>query len=164
MNAAHWHLAINHLPIIASIIAFLVLLFGLLFKQKVVQNVGLALFIFAAFAAIPSLFTGEAAHEYLEGSLPLEESYVERHEDRAKIFSFALGGLALLASVGLILYRRWEHRTTFWNILVLLASLIVLWFAKETGTTGGEIRHTEIRTEWPIQNPTHVPNVEHEDD
>jgi hypothetical protein len=59
--------------------------------------------------------------------------------------SYILGGISLLG-----LWASFKQKT-FSSIISLgtmIFAFVVLFFAKQTGTTGGEIRHTEIRTEY----------------
>ena len=59
------------------------------------------------------------------------------------VLSYLLGALSLVG-----LWVNWKKKK-FANIvsyITILFSVVVLYVAKETGTTGGEIRHPEIRS------------------
>lgn len=146
MNDAHLHLISNHLPIIIPMIGLLVMIGGFIFQSEIVKRTAYFIFILGALSTIPAFFTGEGAEEIVENLPGIDEKYMEIHEEAAETFawlSYLLGGLSLLG-----LWANWKEKS-FSNILsvaVIIFSLVVLFFAKQTGTTGGEIRHTEIRT------------------
>ena len=145
MNDAHWHLVVNHLPIIFPIVGVIVMITGLISKSEAVKRTAFMIFILGAFGAIAALSTGEGAEEVVENIKGIQESYIKSHEETAEIFailSYVLGGISLIG-----LWASFKQKT-FSNIIVivsLLFALVVLFFAEKTGTTGGEIRHTEIR-------------------
>jgi hypothetical protein len=104
------------------------------------------IFILGALAAIASMSTGEGAEEVVEKLSGVTENYIKRHEETAEtfaIFSYILGGISLLG-----LWASFKQKTfsNFIAIGTLVFAIVVLFFAKQTGTTGGEIRHTEIRS------------------
>jgi uncharacterized membrane protein len=145
MNGAHWHLVVNHLPIIFPIVGVIVLITGLISKSEAVKRTAFMIFIFGALASIVAMTTGEGAEEIAEKISGVTENYIESHEETAETFallSYILGGISLIG-----LWASFKQKT-FSNIIAiatLVFAFIVLYFGKQTGTTGGEIRHTEIR-------------------
>jgi uncharacterized membrane protein len=145
MNEAHLHLVLNHFPIIIPIIGLLIMVSGLLLKSEILKRAAYSLFILGAISAIAAFATGEGAEEVVEGIQGVSEQFIEVHEETAEVFAillYILGGLSLIG-----LWASWKKKS-FSNIIAFLTialSLGVLFFAKQTGTTGGEIRHTEIR-------------------
>ena len=49
-------------------------------------------------------------------------------------------------------------------MITLVFAFVVLFFAKQTGTTGGEIIHTEIRSGFITQDQKNVSSEKDEDD
>lgn len=146
MNGAHWHLVVNHLPIIFPIVGGIVLVTGLISKSEAVKRTAFMIFIFGALAAIAAMSTGEGAEEVVEKINGVTENYIETHEETAETFallSYILGGISLL---GLWASFKQKSFSSIISIATLVFALVVLFFAKQTGTTGGEIRHTEIRS------------------
>lgn len=145
MNDAHLHLVLNHLPIIIPVIGLLVLLGGLIVKSEVVKRTAYSIFILAAIVTIPAFATGEGAEEVIEELSGIDENLIKAHEEIADIFAifcYLLGGISV---VGI-----WSnfYKKSFSNIIsyvTIFVCLITLYYAKQTGTTGGEIRHSEIR-------------------
>jgi uncharacterized membrane protein len=146
MNGAHQHLLLNHLPIIIPILALLVLVSGFLYSSAVIKRVGLALFVLGALFTIPAFTTGEGAEEVVEMIPGISDQYIEVHEEVAETFavlSYVLGALSLVA-----LWASWKQKSFARHLVatVMVLSLPVLFFAQQSGSTGGEIRHEEIRT------------------
>ncbi|MBK7884026.1 MAG: hypothetical protein IPJ81_09655 [Chitinophagaceae bacterium] len=146
MNGAHWHLVVNHLPLIFPITGVIVIVTGLVSKSEAVKRTAFMIFILGAFAAIVAMSTGEGAEDVVENINGVSENYIKSHEETAETFSvlsYILGGISLIG-----LWTSFKQKT-FSNIVAigtLVFAIVVLFFAKQTGTTGGEIRHTEIRS------------------
>jgi uncharacterized membrane protein len=99
MNAAHWHLVVNHLPIIFPIVGVIVMITGLFSKSEAVKRTAFMIFIFGALAAIAAMNTGEGAEEVVEKINGVTENFIESHEETAETFailSYILGGISLL--------------------------------------------------------------------
>ncbi len=145
MNQAHLHLALNHLPIVFPMVGALVLIAALLLKSAAMKRTAYGIFAAGAVLTMPAFFTGEGAEEVVEELQGISETLISNHEETAKQFallSYALGATSLLA-----LWANWKRKrfAPASSFIVLLLSFVVLFFAKSTGTSGGEIRHTEIR-------------------
>ncbi len=163
MNAAHWHLTVNHLPLIFPIVGALVLTVGFIIKSDAVKRTSFLIFIIGALASIAAMSTGEGAEEVIEQLGINSKNYIETHEEIAETFSilsYVLGAVSL--------FGMWVNikRVSFSNTLnwaILAFSIAVIMVGKETGTTGGEIRHTEIRTSENSPSPNSQ-NIEEKDD
>lgn len=146
MNEAHFHLLWNHLPIIIPIVGILILASGVFLKSEILKRTAFLVFILGALCAVPALLTGEGAEEVVENLPGVSEDYIHTHEEIAEKFAFLsylLGGLSVLG-----LWANWK-RKAFSGILtwlILLVAAIVLFLGAQTGLTGGEIMHSEIRT------------------
>ncbi|KOY85284.1 hypothetical protein AD998_03150 [bacterium 336/3] len=147
MNAAHFHLVVNHLPIIVPIIGLLVMLGGLILKSEVIKRTAYAIFILGAIATVPAFVSGEGAEEVLEKMQDVSHKLIHEHEEKAETFALLSYVLGLIAIVGL--WSNWKKKgfASVISYITVVFSLVVLFFAKQTGTSGGEIRHPEIRTE-----------------
>jgi uncharacterized membrane protein len=145
MNGAHWHLVVNHLPIIFPLVGVIVMATGILSKSEAIKRVAFMIFIIGALSAIAAMTTGEGAEEVVERISGDAEQYIEIHEETAETFailSYILGGISLL---GLWVSFMQNRFAKFLAPVTLIFAIVVMIFAKNTGTTGGEIRHTEIR-------------------
>ena len=145
MNQAHWHLVLNHLPILGTLFGILVLLAGFLVKQEPVKRTGLGLFVLTALFAIPAFLTGEGAEEAVEGLPGVGENLIERHEDLADFFLWTVIGLGILALGTFIASLKGWKAASLMGLVTLVAAVGTLILAQQVGNSGGEIRHTEIR-------------------
>ncbi|HYR59058.1 MAG TPA: hypothetical protein VEO95_10525, partial [Chthoniobacteraceae bacterium] len=59
MNAAHWHLALNHLPVVGMFFGALLLIFALWRKDDRLIRVCLAALAVVAVTGVPAYLTGE---------------------------------------------------------------------------------------------------------
>lgn len=163
MNGAHWHLVLNHLPIIIPIVGLLIMVGGFFFKSEILKRAAYCIFILGAITAIAAFSTGEGAEEVVERIQGIDERFIEVHEETAEVFAillYILGGVSLIG-----LWANWRKKS-FSKIIAFLSiglTIIVLFYAKQTGTTGGEIRHTEIRTDGANGSPMINRNNEHEE-
>lgn len=146
MNQAHLHLVLNHLPILGVLFGLLVLAGGYLMKNKAVSRTGLGLFIVAALCAVPAYFTGEGAEETVENLPGVAESLMERHEELAGIFLGVVGLLGVLSLATFLADLKSAKITPVLYAATFAAALGAMAFGQQVGSSGGEIRHTEIRS------------------
>lgn len=145
MNDAHLHMVVNHFPIIGTILGAGILLAGILFKNNTVKNVAYVLFIIAAVFAAVSMATGEGAEEMVEDMPTVGHDIIHEHEEIAEKLALSLYVLGVVSLFGLYANIKKLSQAKIAAILTLVISVIAIYFAQLTGTTGGEIRHTEIR-------------------
>jgi uncharacterized membrane protein len=146
MNAAHFHLVVNHLPIIVPIVGLLVMLGGIILKSEVIKRTAFVIFILGAIATIPAFVSGEGAEEVVEKMQDVSHKLIHEHEEQAETFALLSYALGLVAILGL--WSNWKKKSfaSIISYVIVALSFVVLFFAKQTGTSGGEIRHPEIRT------------------
>ena len=145
MNDAHLHMVVNHFPIIGTIFGLGILIAGLILKNDVIKNVAYILFVVAAIFAGLSMATGEGAEEMVEDLPNVGDQIIHIHEEMAEklaIVLYVLGGISL---IGLFLNFKKHAKATLVSYLIVLVAIIGVFLGKQTGTTGGEVRHTEIR-------------------
>jgi uncharacterized membrane protein len=163
MNEAHFHLVVNHLPIIFPLVGIIIMLTGQFAKSEAVKRTAYMIFALGALATIAAMTSGEGAEEIVEKIGGISEDYIKTHEESAEVFAllaYILGGVSLL---GLWISFKQKVFSGIFSICVLLFAVIIMYFAKQTGTTGGEIRHTEIRSESSMLAPGDVKSVEDDD-
>lgn len=147
MNEAHIHLLVNHLPILFPVVGILILLTGIFSKSEAVKRTAMMIFVFGAISAIFAMKSGEGAEDIIKKIDETAKDYIHEHEESAETFAIVSYVMGLLSMIGL-----WASfkRKTFSNSLtyiILVFAFVVLFFARQTGTTGGEISHPEIRTD-----------------
>lgn len=145
MNPAHFHLLVNHFPILLPLIGMAVLAAGYALRSRPTQITALALLVAGSLATPIAMYSGEQAEESLEATGLLDEAYVEHHEEVAERYAISAYILGALALIGLVAHVRERWAPGRWALAVAVASLPALFFASRAGLSGGEIRHTEIR-------------------
>src|SRR5215472_3911558 len=144
MNLPHVHLLLNHFPIIGTIIALGVFLFGLIGKSDDLKRAGLVIFTGIALLSIPTYMSGNGAADVL-GKLPgVSKNAIAAHNNAAVVSIFFMEFTGLFAWLGLWQYRRFTNARAWTVAAVVVLSVIAVYFMAVTGTTGGQIRHEEI--------------------
>lgn len=157
MNGAHFHLVVNHLPLIFPLVGAIVLVTGILFRSEPIKRTGYFVFILGSIATVLAMSSGEGAEEVVEEIKGISGRFIHEHEEKAELFALSSYGLGLLSLVSLGLSWKQKPLSKLAGLIVLICSFAVIFFAKQTGTSGGEIRHTEIR-----ENVARVPDETHE--
>ena len=95
---------------------------------------------------ITPFLTGKGAVAIIEVLAGINENFIYRHEEAAELLAicnYVLGFLSLVGIWASFYKQQFSHIIKY---IVFLASLFVFFTGKQAGTTGGEIRHTEIRS------------------
>lgn len=145
MNDAHLHLVVNHFPIIGTILGLGILIVGIILKNNILKSTAYALFIVAAAFAAFSMGTGEGAEELVEDMPSIGKQIIHEHEEMAEKLAIILYVLGAISLAGLFLNYKKHAKAQLVSYLALIIAIVGVFFAQQTGTTGGEIRHTEIR-------------------
>jgi uncharacterized membrane protein len=146
MNDAHLHMVVNHFPIIGTIFGLGILIAGIFMKNTVIKNVAYILFVVAAIFAAVSMATGEGAEEIAEKLPSVTDQIIHEHEEMAEKLALVLYTLGVISLLGLYLNFKNHTKAVAVSYIVLVVAVIGVFLGKQTGTTGGEVRHTEIRT------------------
>lgn len=145
MNDAHVHMLVNHFPIIGTIFGLGILITGIVMKNNVIKNIAYVLFCISAIFGFASMFTGEGAEEIAENLPSVTDQIIHEHEEMAEklaLVLYVLGGISL---VGLYLNFKNHAKSSLVSYFAFVVALVAVFLGKQTGTTGGEVRHTEIR-------------------
>ena len=146
MNNAHLHLVVNHLPIIFPVVGIIILLIGIFTKSEVTKRNSYIIFILGAITSMVAMGTGEGAEDSATKIAGLSENLIKKHEEVSEIFAALTYVLGVISLVALIASFRNSVISKYAPFLVGILAVVALFFAQKAGTTGGEIRHTEIRT------------------
>lgn len=145
MNDAHLHLLVNHFPIVGLFIGFLILLFGIIKNNATLKSTAYIIFIFCMIMGKISMMTGDKAEHSVEEMAGFSRDYIHEHEEAAELFMKPLYILGFVSILGLASLAKKRNNEKFVSICAILIATICLFLSKNVGTTGGEIRHTEIR-------------------
>jgi uncharacterized membrane protein len=152
MNDAHVHMVVNHFPIIGTIFGLGILITGIVMKNNVIKNVAYVLFCISAIFGFASMFTGEGAEEIAENLPSVTDQIIHEHEEMAEKLALVLYVLAGISLVGLYLNFKKYAKANLVSYFAFVVALVAVFFGKQTGTTGGEVRHTEIRANATVGN------------
>lgn len=152
MNAAHWHLLINHLPLFSIIFGCLALLWSMVRSSRSSlvtqewQRAAVLLFILSGISLWISSETGESAEDIVKHLPSVTKELVHEHEEAAE-FAVVFG--VILAFAALVMEVIQRYKPKFFKIIrfvVLVLGLLLSTVIARTAYLGGHIRHTEIRS------------------
>ena len=152
MNEAHLHMVVNHFPIIGTILAIGILIAGLLSKNRSIINTSYVLFVIGAIFGILSMNTGEGAEELVEDMPGIGWKIIHEHEELAEKMALLLDILGVLSLVGFCFQYKKNAKEKLVSYIILLIGIASLFVIQKVGTSGGEIRHTEIRKDFSNTN------------
>ena len=167
MDATHLHLILTHFPIVGTIIGIGVLAYGQYSKNDDIKKVALVTFILMAIVTIPVFLTGEEAEETIEHIAGVSEQLIENHEELAEKAIWLMGFLGILSLINFFaIIKKLSFAKTI-SLVTLIVSIGTFGLFAKVGSTGGEIRHSEIRTT-DVNNDNEIFNSsekdEHDDD
>jgi putative copper export protein len=145
MNWAHLHVALNHIPVLGTLLVFALFCAAMLRRSDELKKVCLGAFVVLALVSVLIKFTGDYAFQSVAKADWIEESVVTAHDDAANQATTGMIVLGLLAASGLFLLRtvkslpRWLMGTLF------VAAFVAFLLMARAANLGGRIRHTEIR-------------------
>lgn len=145
MNDAHLHLLVNHFPIIGTIFGLGILIAGIVFKNNSVKNTAFVLLMVSAVFGFAAMSTGEGAEELVEDMPSVGKKIIHEHEELAEKFILVLYVTGAFALLSLIANLKKHSKANLFTWITLLLTIVTAVLVKEVGTSGGEVRHTEIR-------------------
>jgi uncharacterized membrane protein len=153
MNDAHLHMVVNHFPIIGTFFGIGILITGIFLKNNSIKNTAYVLFIVAAIFGAFSMGTGEGAEEMVEDFPNIGKAIIHEHEELAEKFAIVLyvTGVFALISFGAAVKK--FRMAKIFSFITLILALISGVLSIKVGTSGGEIRHTEIRENSAVSAP-----------
>jgi hypothetical protein len=145
LNGAHWHLLVNHVPIIGGLLATGVLGYGLFRRNESIVQLSLGLLVLMSVATLVTNQTGEQAEHYLRSINDLNNSLLHQHEQAANLANAGMYLTGVLSLVSLVWQRARQHRPL--ASLIFMFALITAGLMINAGRLGGLIRHQELRSE-----------------
>jgi len=144
MDATHFHLVVNHVPILGTVFALVLGLAGAALRKPDLLRAALIGFVVVGAASLAATKSGEEAEDTVEGLPGVTEQVIHAHEEAAEVANYGAIALAVVALVALAF--AWSSPLPVWaTAAVLLVALGVSGLMVRAGNLGGEIRHTEIR-------------------
>lgn len=151
LNMAHWHLLLNHIPILGAMFITLLFIIALIFRNTFLQKVSLWFLVGVALVTAVAYVTGERAIPLVQNLPNVSMTMIQMHKTAAKVGLGLMFVTGVIALGGALLYSRRPKLPR----LLLTTVLIILLFNSAVftyiGFLGGQITHPEIRT--PISAP-----------
>ena len=151
MNSVQIHLALTHVPVMLSIIGFMVLIASTIKKNSTLLKTAYILLVAAGVTAVPVFLTGEGAEEAIEHLPGVSEGIIEEHEEVAQQSMFAIAAAGLVALAALIVPGL-QATARILKGAVMILGVASLGLMVETAHLGGLIRHTELRDAVALRN------------
>ena len=145
MDATHAHLLTNHIPILGSIFGVLLLIIGMVLKNKTAEIIAISTILLASIFTIPVYLSGEEAEDKVESLQGVSEHELEEHEEHAELSLWLMlvsGGLALMT---LASYKMAPKLTKTARISTLVVTGVAFLSLIPLADHGGKIRHSELR-------------------
>ena len=145
LNLAHWHLLLNHFPIIGTLVGLGLFLSSFIGENQDLRRASFIVFAGMGFLSIGTFLTGFGAAAIVMDKPGISNPAILRHEGSAMLSIWFIEITGALAAVGLWQYYRLK-RPAHWTVTaILVASIVTMGLAARTGNTGGDIAHHEIR-------------------
>ena len=144
VTAAHVHLALCHVPVMAILFGSGWLAFGMWRGSRDIQKAAFVMFVVAAVLAVPLYLTGGTAVGVIKGLPGFSDHILERHQAAAVVTLAGCIVLGIVALAGLIFFRS-RTVTNWYGVLLLAGALVVGSLVIWTANLGGQTRHSEIR-------------------
>lgn len=144
MNSAQIHLALNHMPLLLSLLGGILLIIGMIKKNASFKSLSLYLLVAAALFTAPVYLTGEGTEEMVEHLTGVNDSAIEKHEDMAKITMIIISITGVISLIGLLLHKNLRFSKLILGIALVL-SFASFGTMAQTAHLGGLIRHSELQ-------------------
>jgi hypothetical protein len=144
MNGAYWHIATNHIPVIAIPFIFFLLLGGVLRNSRDIIKAAYVASVVVALITIFVWKTGGPAARVLKGNPAVARADIREHSKAADFGLWSCEIVGALALIGLWLERK-ENRSRRWPVGVLVVALWSSSVLLRVAHLGGLVRHSEIR-------------------
>ena len=146
MSFTHLHLLLNHLPVIGLLGVIVLLIVALKVRSDDISKLSLALLGVLSVIGLLTFLTGDPAAESIENLPGFSEAITERHEEFALIATILLGVCGAIAT-GVLIWARRKPLPRRAVAIVLVMSLLAGGTMGYTALLGGQVRHTEIRSD-----------------
>jgi len=145
MNAAQLHLFFSHFPIVGLAFAVLVTIYSIFNKNHELARLSLWFYVILGLFALLAYLTGDDAEKIMETYPGITEDIIEPHENIALFFFIGLMITAGIALTGLYVSKTKETLLKRFTVILLIGGILLGILAGITGSTGGAIRHSEIK-------------------
>lgn len=144
MNLVHLHLLLNHFPVIGTLIALLIMAYGLYKKYKPLINTAAVIMVGITLITLPAFYTGEPAEEAIENLPGISHRLIHEHEEAAELAFMLMNITGIIALSYLFLQRMKLAIAQQLSLVLFIATLVTFVLMARAGNEGGKIRHSEL--------------------
>jgi len=152
-DPAYRHVLLNHVPVTGLTVAFVILVIGVVLRERTTLLVGLALVAVTAGSAWLVIPAGNDAYPFVFGELDGDgQAWLDHHTYLADAWGFTLyaaAGLAVLAIATGIARPALLFPSAVGVSVAALGSLVAAFVIAEAG---GKIKHPEFRLTYPPEH------------
>ena len=141
MNPTHLHLILNHVAIIGTLFAGVVLLIGLLSNSVQTRFASFILLLISSIGGYITFKTGHEAEETVEHIKGISEYVIEQHEELAEKALWFIILLFIASIVGFYAHKKNIAAEKKISWIILLICMISFSIFAYTGYLGGQIMH-----------------------
>lgn len=164
LDPVHLHLMLNHIPVLGSVFALILLGIGFLAGRDYLQKLGLAVIVVVALLALPVFFTGEPTEKAVEHLSGVVESAIDAHQDSATLAFASVLVTGVIGVGGLFISHRGRRLPRVAAMIAFIACLTTVVLMARTANLGGNIRHSEISAARSTAVEPQQRESHHEDD
>lgn len=154
MDGLQLHLLTNHLPIVGTFAALLVVLVGMLRRSDAAISTGLIVYAVMALMAVPAYLSGEEAEERVEQISGINEGAIHEHEEMAEVTLWLTVISGLLALGAVITHHRNMKISSKIALALVIIAIAAFAQAALTGHEGGKIRRPDLGGAVPAASGT----------
>lgn len=154
MDGLQLHLLTNHLPIVGTFAALLVVLVGMLRRSDAAISTGLIVYAVMALMAVPAYLSGEEAEERVEQISGINEGAIHEHEEMAEVTLWLTVISGLLALGAVITHHRNMKISSKIALAFVIIAIAAFAQAALTGHEGGKIRRLDLGGAVPAASGT----------
>src|SRR5919202_2607175 len=125
MSPVHFHLLLNHLPVLGAIFGTTLLVLSLFLKGSQLTRVAWGTLAVAALFSVPTYLTGDPAEDAVRGLPGVSRAVIASHEQMATLSFIAIVVLGVVALVGLLLFARRDQVPAWFLGSTLVLSVVV---------------------------------------
>src|ERR1019366_9038565 len=122
-SVAHWHLLLNHIPILGSMFVTVLFIIALVFRNVFLQKLSLWFLVGIALVTAATYATGGDTALAIQGLPSVSESMLLSHELFAKLGLAAMFVTGVIALGGVLFY---SHREAIPRIFLAVILIILL--------------------------------------
>lgn len=145
MEATHIHLLLNHIPILGSVFGVILLIIGLIIKNRTLEITGVATLLLACAVTIPVYLSGEEAEHAVEALASASHHELEEHEEHAELSLWLMMVSGVSALLTLIAYRYANHLVSKARVAAAILGALGFVTLIPLANHGGKIMHEELR-------------------